>query len=183
MCHATGTVLEKHQISTYFLFGKTDRALISKSEIEQIKNVKQPSGIRILGFKPSSYILPMHQLRNPTFIYPDDEHLRGSTTALTALHRSMIQKDVVAICGVKVHARSPERLGAMVAQKGKQKNTHIGGGGVVVVLVFSAWHVCTFFFVHFVLFLFFSFSLFLFFSFSLFLFFSFSLLSSVFSLY
>ena len=182
MCHATGTVLEKHQISTYFLFGKTDRALISKSEIEQIKNVKQPSGIRILGFKPSSYILPMHQLRNPTFIYPDDEHLQGSTTALTALHRSMIQKDVVAICGVKVHARSPERLGAMVAQKGKQKNTHIGGGGVVVVLVFSAWHVVYFFFVHFVLFLFFLSSLFLFFSFSLFLFFCLLSSSSLFCL-
>ena len=36
---------------------------------------------------------------------------------MTALHRRMLARDVVAICGVKVHARSPERLGAMMAQK------------------------------------------------------------------
>lgn len=119
VCSATGTVLEKHQISKYFLFGKNDRAFISTSEVEQIKRVKQPSGIRVLGFKPSSYIMPMHQLRNPTFVYPDDDHYQGSKVALTALHRSMLKKDVVGICAVKIHARSAERLGALIAQKGK----------------------------------------------------------------
>ena len=117
LCNETGTFLEKHQISTYFLFGKTDRAIIKTSEIDAIKQMKQPSGIRILGFKPAASILPMHQIRNPTFLYPDDENLQGSTAALAALHRRMLVKNVVAICGVKIHARSAERLGAMVAQQ------------------------------------------------------------------
>ena len=117
VCSSTGAVLEKHQIATHYKFGKNDRALITTSEVETIKRTKVPPTVRILGFKPSHYVLPMHQSKNPTFLYPDDERLQGSTGALVTLHRRMLLKHVVAICGVKIHIRSPERLGALVPQK------------------------------------------------------------------
>ena len=49
------------------------------------------TGIHILGFKPTSQLRPYHNLREPTFIYPTDRSLQGSTTAFIALHDAMLQ--------------------------------------------------------------------------------------------
>ena len=117
LCPSSGASLQRHQVSTYFLFGKNDRAAISPAEVDAIKRARAPCQVRLLGFKPAACIKPHHQLRNPTFIYPDDEMHQGSLLALSALHARMLARDVVAICGVKVHARTPERLGAMIAQR------------------------------------------------------------------
>ena len=49
------------------------------------------AGIHILGFKPTGQLKPYHNLREPTFIYPTDRSLQGSTTAFIALHDAMLQ--------------------------------------------------------------------------------------------
>ncbi len=51
------------------------------------------AGIHILGFKPVNQLKPYHNLREPTFIYPTDRSLQGSTTAFIALHDAMLQVD------------------------------------------------------------------------------------------
>ncbi len=40
----------------------------------------------MLGFKPLAALEQHHQLREPTFIYPDERHFPGSTAAFIALH-------------------------------------------------------------------------------------------------
>ena len=112
MCPSTGSVLQKHQISTYFMFGKYDRVSITSDEIAAIRSVHAASQIRLLGFKPRQLVKPHHQLEHPTFLYPDDDHLQGSLVALVALHRRMLSRGVVAICAVKMRPRSEERLAA-----------------------------------------------------------------------
>ena len=49
------------------------------------------AGIHVLGFKPIDRLKPHHNLREPTFIYPTDRSLQGSTTAFIALHDAMLQ--------------------------------------------------------------------------------------------
>jgi hypothetical protein len=112
MCPSTGSALQKHQISTYFMFGKADRVTISPEELAAIKSVNTPSQIRLLGFKPHALVKPHHQFGHPTFLYPDDECLQGSLAALVALRRRMLARKVVGICAVKMRPRSEERLAA-----------------------------------------------------------------------
>ncbi len=112
MCPSTGSALQKHQISTYFMFGKVDRVTITPEELKAIKSINTPSQIRLLGFKPRSLVKPHHQFGHPTFLYPDDESLQGSRVALVALHRRMLARKVVAVCAVKMRPRSEERLAA-----------------------------------------------------------------------
>ena len=112
MCPATGSALQKHQISTYFLYGKFDRVTITPEELSAIKSENLPCQIRLLGFKPRKLIRPHHHFSHPTFLYPDDESLQGSLAALVALYRRMLARNVVAICAVKMRPRSEERLAA-----------------------------------------------------------------------
>lgn len=112
MCPATGSALQSHQISTYFMYGKFDRVTITPEELSAIKSENSPCQIRLLGFKPRKAIKPHHRFSHPTFLYPDDESLQGSLAALVALYRRMLSRDVVAICAVKMRPRSEERLAA-----------------------------------------------------------------------
>ena len=58
--------------------------------LQSMRSVK-PAGIHLLGFKPLDLLKPHHNLREPTFIYPTDRSLQGSTTAFIALHDAMLQ--------------------------------------------------------------------------------------------
>lgn len=40
----------------------------------------------MLGFKPLTSLKDYHQMREPTFIYPDEKRMPGSTSAFIALH-------------------------------------------------------------------------------------------------
>jgi ATP-dependent DNA helicase 2 subunit 1 len=40
----------------------------------------------VLGFKPLASLSDYHQIREPTFIYPDEKRMPGSTSAFIALH-------------------------------------------------------------------------------------------------
>ena len=44
------------------------------------------SGIHLLGFKPLARLKQWHNLRPPTFVYPDEKNQTGSTAAFIALY-------------------------------------------------------------------------------------------------
>jgi Ku70/Ku80 beta-barrel domain len=44
------------------------------------------AGVHVLGFKPLASLSDYHQIREPTFIYPDEKRMPGSTSAFIALH-------------------------------------------------------------------------------------------------
>ena len=57
-----------------------------------------------------------HQLRSPTFLYPDERSMPGSTKAFIAFHAAVLAKDRMAVCSfVRTKAAEP-RLVALLPQ-------------------------------------------------------------------
>jgi ATP-dependent DNA helicase 2 subunit 1 len=52
--------------------------------MNKIKGMKKP-GISLIGFKPKGLIKPYHNLRPSYFLYPDEEHVTGSSQFFDAL--------------------------------------------------------------------------------------------------
>lgn len=52
--------------------------------MNKIKGLRKP-GISLMGFKPRKYIKPYHNLRTSCFLYPDEEHVSGSSQFCDAL--------------------------------------------------------------------------------------------------
>ena len=71
-----------------------------------------------MGFKPLEFLRDYHNLKEPTFVYPTDKELKGSTTAFIALHQAMLtepQRFAVASM-VSGRAGAPQ-LVALLAQQ------------------------------------------------------------------
>lgn len=49
------------------------------------------TGLHVLGFKPLTSLKDYHQLREPTFVYPDEKRMPGSTSAFIALHGEVLR--------------------------------------------------------------------------------------------
>ena len=74
------------------------------------------AGIRLIGFKPLACLRTYHQLRNSSFVYPDEAKRPGSATAFIALHDRLLHRDLFALCSF-VRSRGAEpRLVALVPQ-------------------------------------------------------------------
>lgn len=52
--------------------------------MNQIKSLEKP-GITLIGFKPKKVIKPYHNIRTSYFLYPDEEHVSGSSQFFDAL--------------------------------------------------------------------------------------------------
>ena len=75
------------------------------------------AGLRLLGFKSVSMLKHHHQLRSPTFLYPDERSMPGSTQTFIALHAAMLKKNRMAVCSfVRTKAAEP-RLVALLPQQ------------------------------------------------------------------
>ena len=57
-----------------------------------------------------------HQLRSPTFLYPDERSMPGSTQTFIAFHATMLAKDRMAICSFVRTKASEPRLVALLPQ-------------------------------------------------------------------
>lgn len=54
-------------------------------------NCARFAGLHVLGFKPLTSLKDYHQLREPTFVYPDEKRMPGSTSAFIALHGEVLR--------------------------------------------------------------------------------------------
>ncbi len=59
-----------------------------------------------MGFKPKNYIKPYYNIRTSYFVYPDDEHVTGSSQFSDALIKELKLRNMVAI--VKVVPRASQ---------------------------------------------------------------------------
>ncbi|GAB4821601.1 hypothetical protein N2152v2_008647 [Parachlorella kessleri] len=90
---------------------------ISREELQQIKSSAVSKGLSLLGFKPLTALKEYHQLRNPSFIYPDEKSTTGSTVAFAALHKALLEKEAWALCSFMRTNSSDPRLVALLPQR------------------------------------------------------------------
>eukprot|EP00978_Attheya_sp_CCMP212_P030320 scaffold111044_cov53-Attheya_sp.AAC.1 len=71
----------------------------------------------LIGFQPDTVIPLTHTLEPCYFIYPNEDRMKGSRAAFSALHASMIRKGVLAIGELLTRITGTSRLVAMIPQQ------------------------------------------------------------------
>lgn len=117
VCQETGHVLYKNQIGTYFPFGG-EKVLLDKGDMKKIKNFSD-QGMRLMGFKPSSFLKAYHNVRHSYFIAPDEKKSKGSSQCTDALIKELIAQDKIAIVKFLPRDNSQVRFCALVPQDEK----------------------------------------------------------------
>ncbi|KAL5601169.1 hypothetical protein BROUX41_005974 [Berkeleyomyces rouxiae] len=73
-----------------------------------------PPVIRILGFKPRSYVHPWKSIKKSTFIFPSEKHYSGSTRVFVSLWKKLLKDDKVGIVWAITRANSHPGLFALI---------------------------------------------------------------------
>lgn len=112
ICADTGALLTEPL--PRFQMYKNEKVKLTLDELSEIKKVTSVP-LRLLGFKPLHCLKEYHNLKPPTFLYPSDEEISGSTCVFIAIYRSMLrlQKYAVAFYG---YSSNPQ-LVALVARE------------------------------------------------------------------
>lgn len=112
ICADTGALLTEPL--PRFQMYKNEKVKLTLDELSEIKKVTSLP-LRLLGFKPLHCLKEYHNLKPPTFLYPSDEEISGSTCVFIAIYRSMLrlQKYAVAFYG---YSSNPQ-LVALVARE------------------------------------------------------------------
>ena len=95
ICEETGHTLYSNQIGTYFPLGG-EKVRLDHTEMKQIKSFQTP-GMKLVGFKPRSYLKVYHNIKHSYFMYPDEKKTKGSGQCADALIKEMISQDRIAI--------------------------------------------------------------------------------------
>lgn len=111
ICSDTGSLMDEPQKRFEEYQGK--KVVFSVDEVSHIKNVTSYQ-LRLLGFKSLACLKPYHNLRPPTFIYPDEEAVKGSMCAFIALHRAMVRQQKFGVAFLS--SRGSSQLVALLAQ-------------------------------------------------------------------
>jgi ATP-dependent DNA helicase 2 subunit 1 len=53
--------------------------------------------MKLMGFKPRSFLKVYHNIKHSYFIYPDEKRVTGSSQVIDALVKEMIRDDKIAI--------------------------------------------------------------------------------------
>lgn len=93
-----------------------EKVLINKEEVNQIKDFGEPS-LKLLGFKPKSYIKPYYNNRSSYFLYPNNKRVENSSKFFDALIEQLIKSKKVAIVRFIPKANSRIRFGALFPQR------------------------------------------------------------------
>lgn len=113
--NSKGEVLFDEQIGTCYPLGG-EKVKISKADMNKIKSI-EPPGITLIGFKPQSLIKPYHNIRTSYFIYPDEEHVSGSSQFFDALIDQLTETNQVAIVKLVPRNNQEMRFAALFPQK------------------------------------------------------------------
>jgi len=70
-----------------------------------------------MGFKPLKYLRDHYNMKPPTFVYPTDEDLKGSSTAFRALHNGMLSTGYFAVASAVLGQGSAPQMVALLAQE------------------------------------------------------------------
>jgi ATP-dependent DNA helicase 2 subunit 1 len=72
---------------------------MTPDEVLQIKRFGK-LGMNLMGFKPRSYLKVYHNTKHSTFVYPDEQTVKGSSQCMDALIHEMDRKQKIAIVRV-----------------------------------------------------------------------------------
>ncbi|EGC32746.1 hypothetical protein DICPUDRAFT_7342, partial [Dictyostelium purpureum] len=115
VCEATGATLLPSQIKQSFYYGG-EPVIFSKDELDSIKSIDR-IGLTLLGFKPTSAIKAYHSIKHSSFIFPDEQMIKGSTVTFNSLVEQMLKSDKVAICRFTSRSGSAPRMVALLPQE------------------------------------------------------------------
>eukprot|EP00457_Paulinella_chromatophora_P003656 gb/GEZN01003664.1/.p1 GENE.gb/GEZN01003664.1/~~gb/GEZN01003664.1/.p1 ORF type:complete len:645 (+),score=131.03 gb/GEZN01003664.1/:59-1936(+) len=121
VCGETAAQLEPFQIKSYYPYGG-ENVFFDKEELKTIKYFGEP-GLVLMGFKPKSRLKQYYQLKNPYFLYPNNESIKGSVTAFSALLSEMEAMNKIAIARLIYRKGSLPRFVALVPQLEKKDET------------------------------------------------------------
>eukprot|EP01080_Neovahlkampfia_damariscottae_P007370 gene7370-11692_t len=115
ICEDTGSELMKNDIKVYFDYGKK-RGIFEKEEIQKLSTITD-QGLTLIGFKPKSRLKVYHNYKSSLFAYPNDHLFSGSSVALSALLKKMIEMDKIAICTMTQRKNSSPVYVALIPQE------------------------------------------------------------------
>jgi len=75
-------------------------------------------GIKLLGFKDASELQFEDNVKHALFIYPDEQAYAGSKRTFSALIKSLVKKDKIALVRFLPRANSTPTICALVPQVG-----------------------------------------------------------------
>lgn len=90
--------------------------MIQHEEIKKIKNFAPP-GMKLMGFKPRSYLKVWHNIKHSYFLFPDEKKTRGASQCTDALIKEMVRQDKIAIVKMAPRVNSQVRICALIAQE------------------------------------------------------------------
>ena len=86
--------------------------MINKEEVNKIKNFGEPN-LKLLGFKPKSFIKPYYNNRSSYFLYPNNKRVINSSKFFDAFIDQLIKSKKVAIVRFIPKSNSRVRFGAL----------------------------------------------------------------------
>ena len=89
---------------------------MSKEEMNQVKDFGSPS-LRLLGFKPKSFIKPYYNNRSSYFLYPNNRRVQNSSKFFHAFIEQLVKTKSVAIVRFIPKSNSRIRFGALFPQR------------------------------------------------------------------
>jgi ATP-dependent DNA helicase 2 subunit 1 len=113
VCQETGHALYQNQIGTYYPLGG-EKVRIEPTEMKKIKNF-DAAGMKLMGFKPKSYLKVYHNIKHSYFMYPDEKKTKGASQCTDALIKEMIAQDKIAIVKFIPRENSQVKFCAMIA--------------------------------------------------------------------
>ncbi|KAF8322618.1 ku70-like protein [Clavulina sp. PMI_390] len=94
----------------------TVKAVFTASQIRELKTLGLKPGIKVLGFKDSSYLQFEDNTKHAYFLYPDEGRYLGSTRTFSALLKSLVKQNKIGICRVMMRINSTPLFCALVPQ-------------------------------------------------------------------
>lgn len=84
--------------------------------MKAIKSIESP-GLTLIGFKPLTKLKTKYNYRESYFLYPDEEHVNGSSRFFHALIERMLEKKQLALAKFLPRVGSQLRFVALLPQK------------------------------------------------------------------
>ncbi|ODQ68551.1 Ku DNA-binding complex, Ku70 subunit [Nadsonia fulvescens var. elongata DSM 6958] len=108
----TGKDVLPEDVRRTYRFGE-DFVKFTPKQLSKFRYFGEPT-IRILGFKPASWLKFDDNVRPNYFIFPTDKQFLGSTRGFSALYQSLMRKDKIAIAYVITQKNSTPFYAALV---------------------------------------------------------------------
>ena len=117
MADDTAQEVDKADIRKAYKFGG-EQVTFTTEETQALRHFGDPV-IRIIGFKPLSALPIWANTKHPSFIYPSEEDMVGSTRVFAALHQKLLDSKKLALVWFIPRKNSTPVLAAMIAGEEK----------------------------------------------------------------